>query len=108
MTDEFAGTTDTATSDTATSDTATSDTGSMVSDNGGIVSSLRDGTFLKASSKAGPDCSICLEQLRVGEEIGLAQNPACCHVYHKECISEWLLHHTECPLCKQHYLGMAF
>lgn len=50
-----------------------------------------------------PHCAICLERLRVGEMVGLApvNQKACIHVYHKECISEWLVQHNECTLCKE-------
>ena len=100
---------DSTTTTTKNDNSGTLDSVRIVLDSG-IVSYLRDGSRLSTlgapppSVIGGLDCTICLERLRVGDEIGLAQNPACCHVYHKECISEWLLHHKECPLCKQPYL----
>ena len=51
-------------------------------------------------------CHICLGDYECGEEVCLLQNPYCTHVFHKECISEWLLKHNECPCCRRYFLGV--
>jgi hypothetical protein len=88
--------------------------GSMIS-SPSILSGLRSGAsgfFSHASDNESmqrqhhPQCAICLEGLRVHEEIGLSQNEACPHVFHKACISEWLLSHKECPICRRRYLDL--
>lgn len=43
------------------------------------------------------ECSICLEEFSTGlEVIGMP----CSHVYHKDCIVEWLKRSHLCPLCR--------
>ncbi|KAJ1986330.1 hypothetical protein H4R33_003419 [Dimargaris cristalligena] len=46
----------------------------------------------------GDACAICLDYLVKGQE---ARQLPCRHVYHKECIDEWLVKKSSaCPLCK--------
>jgi len=42
-------------------------------------------------------CVICMEQYEEGD--GLC-TLACFHVFHKDCILEWLKTHNTCPICK--------
>ncbi|CAK94907.1 unnamed protein product (macronuclear) [Paramecium tetraurelia] len=42
-------------------------------------------------------CTICLEESGNPVEIQLE----CSHVFHKECISEWLSREKHCPVCKR-------
>lgn len=42
-------------------------------------------------------CTICLEDSGNPVEIELE----CCHVFHSECISEWLSREKHCPVCKR-------
>jgi Ring finger domain len=50
-------------------------------------------------------CAICLNDYDDGDEICWSQNKQCNHVFHKGCISEWLLTHEECPCCRYPYLS---
>jgi hypothetical protein len=43
------------------------------------------------------ECLICLEEQRLG---GRACKLPCGHIYHKECITEWLSKHANCPFCR--------
>ena len=54
-------------------------------------------------SKEGEDgldasCSVCIETFEEGDN--LRRLPACGHVFHRDCIDEWLSHHTTCPNCR--------
>ena len=49
-------------------------------------------------------CSICLEAFAAGEEVSWSRNKECTHCYHQECISQWLIKHDECPVCRNDYL----
>ncbi|XP_058776594.1 uncharacterized protein LOC131650911 [Vicia villosa] len=46
-------------------------------------------------------CTICQEDYVEGEIIGRLD---CRHIYHLECIKQWLLLKNECPICKQRAL----
>ena len=51
------------------------------------------------SKRAGedPSCSVCIEQFEDGT---IKTMPTCQHVFHKECIDEWLAQHSTCPNCR--------
>jgi hypothetical protein len=54
---------------------------------------------------AKPECMICLSPYEMGETIAWAKAEECVHVFHKECITEWLLKdHDDCPLCRTNIL----
>jgi len=52
-------------------------------------------------------CAICLGPYEVGDEVSWSMNTCCNHVYHHKCISEWLVHHDECPCCRLEYLHLS-
>mmetsp|Transcript_30826 Transcript_30826/g.46761 ORF Transcript_30826/g.46761 Transcript_30826/m.46761 type:complete len:247 (+) Transcript_30826:58-798(+) len=43
-------------------------------------------------------CSICLEKFREGDGVIIS---ACSHVFHRECVLEWLQKKDGCPMCRQ-------
>jgi hypothetical protein len=51
-------------------------------------------------SSARDECCICLDGYHSGETICLALNTECNHVFHQECVLEWLKNHSQCPLCR--------
>jgi hypothetical protein len=51
-------------------------------------------------SSARDECCICLDGYHPGETICLAVNTECSHVFHQECVLEWLKSHSQCPLCR--------
>ena len=54
--------------------------------------------------KEGEMCSICLLEFEQGDEIVLPQNENCSHIFHKDCIMEWLVRHNDCPCCRVDYV----
>ena len=42
------------------------------------------------------NCSICLENLSKNDEITTL---GCNHIFHKNCIDNWFINHSTCPLC---------
>mmetsp|Transcript_5032 Transcript_5032/g.6513 ORF Transcript_5032/g.6513 Transcript_5032/m.6513 type:complete len:757 (+) Transcript_5032:74-2344(+) len=58
-----------------------------------------------SASQPGKDttCSICLCDMCKGDEC--KELPLCHHVFHSECIDEWLNRSSMCPLCKQSIHG---
>ncbi|XP_058738587.1 E3 ubiquitin-protein ligase ATL6-like [Vicia villosa] len=44
------------------------------------------------------ECAVCLSEFEDTETLRLI--PKCDHVFHTECIDEWLALHTTCPVCR--------
>ncbi len=44
------------------------------------------------------DCVICLEEFQNGDEVITLP---CFHLYHKQCIKDWLKKNGSCPICKK-------
>mmetsp|Transcript_31790 Transcript_31790/g.46761 ORF Transcript_31790/g.46761 Transcript_31790/m.46761 type:complete len:137 (+) Transcript_31790:630-1040(+) len=51
-------------------------------------------------------CMICLEPYIIGEKVSYFKEapPECRHVFHHECITEWLMRQNECPGCRTTYI----
>ena len=62
-----------------------------------------DTTSSNVSSNSVQLCAICLEDYKVGEDIGWSRNPLCHHVFHKDCILECLEANNSCPICRNSY-----
>ena len=62
--------------------------------------------FLKIlyESTSKPACLICLEEYRNKEMVARSHNPSCDHVFHLSCISDWLVQHEGCPLCRAAFI----
>lgn len=54
------------------------------------------------SDEMGACCCICLEPYEIGDDVAWnkRQLERCQHVFHKECIIEWLERHNDCPSCR--------
>jgi hypothetical protein len=52
------------------------------------------------------ECPICMNSLHEGPGhiVSWSANVKCSHVYHHECIKEWLLRRTRCPCCRETFL----
>ncbi|KAG5056118.1 hypothetical protein AAZX31_03G219600 [Glycine max] len=48
------------------------------------------------------ECAVCLCEFEDTETLRLL--PKCDHVFHPECIDEWLSSHTTCPVCRANLL----
>ncbi|XP_028770831.1 E3 ubiquitin-protein ligase ATL6-like [Neltuma alba] len=48
--------------------------------------------------KGALECAVCLNEFEDSETLRLI--PKCDHVFHPECIDEWLASHTTCPVCR--------
>lgn len=44
------------------------------------------------------DCAVCLGQVEAGEKV--RQLPKCTHLFHAECVDDWLRAHSTCPMCR--------
>mmetsp|Transcript_22248 Transcript_22248/g.31000 ORF Transcript_22248/g.31000 Transcript_22248/m.31000 type:complete len:164 (+) Transcript_22248:70-561(+) len=61
---------------------------------------IENNLSLARNVKKMPFCSICLEDFGKNEKAAFSKNPDCDHVFHRECITNWLITHKECPLCQ--------
>ncbi|GMJ15682.1 hypothetical protein like AT4G05350 [Hibiscus trionum] len=52
-------------------------------------------------------CSICMESLSPSEGAVASRRVSCGHVYHRDCITDWLLNgnSNSCPLCRREISG---
>jgi hypothetical protein len=69
---------------------------------GSITSSLPDPN-LDSEKK----CPICMEEYKIGDEICFSRNKKCPHVFHAECMRNWLMKSNDCPLCRLDYLQVT-
>lgn len=54
---------------------------------------------LKVSKDMNEKCTICMDDMKEGEEY---YNLTCKHIFHIDCIKEYLLNYNhQCPLCKE-------
>jgi hypothetical protein len=52
----------------------------------------------KLDSTLDSNCVICLKNCKKGEEVRKFQ---CCHIFHKNCIDQWMQEKLTCPLCRK-------
>ncbi|KAG7338633.1 ring finger domain containing protein [Nitzschia inconspicua] len=55
-------------------------------------------------------CAVCLDSYRTGDVIVWSYDPECCHVYHKECLVDYLskrknpsMEENPCPICRRNF-----
>ncbi|CAM0871817.1 unnamed protein product [Alopecurus aequalis] len=59
-----------------------------------------------AITKSGTlECAVCLAEFADADELRVL--PACCHVFHPDCIDPWLASAVTCPLCRADLTGPA-
>lgn len=49
------------------------------------------------STGSGERCSICVSELRIGDEVFVL---GCRHLFHRDCLAQWLSHRGSCPNCR--------
>jgi Ring finger domain len=50
-------------------------------------------------------CDICMMDYEVNDMICESKNSECDHIFHKECILDWMQKKHSCPCCRRNYLG---
>jgi hypothetical protein len=71
---------------------------------GGLNKSIRDELPViifnekLRTATADNQCAVCLGDYQKDEV--LRQLPVCSHIFHKDCVDEWLVKNSSCPLCR--------
>jgi hypothetical protein len=52
-------------------------------------------------------CAICLADYKQNQKVCESSNPACTHVFHEDCMVNWLMKHHRCPVCRQRYIAQT-
>jgi hypothetical protein len=53
------------------------------------------------------ECSICLHGYDAGQTVCVAKTTSCDHIFHQDCIEEWLKDHDNCPMCRVNLMYSA-
>lgn len=64
-----------------------------------LASNLGQQNYNNASQAPKDVCAICMGEFRDSSTILL--HPICHHLYHYECLTEWLKSKASCPLCRR-------
>jgi hypothetical protein len=62
--------------------------------------------FIHEKDSAHNECIICLSPFQDGEEMGQSPNSECNHLFHKECIVDWLVTNPACPECRRNFFSL--
>jgi len=62
-----------------------------------LVEQLESQPFSEELRKSSTQCSICMTDYNIGDEI---IQLSCDHFFHTDCIKNWLSHHNTCPVCR--------
>jgi len=65
---------------------------------------LDDDNSNSSSMYSPKHCAICIQKYKDGDDICWSRNDKCHHVYHLNCMVEWLMRHDDCPMCRQLFL----
>lgn len=49
-------------------------------------------------------CPICLYDFVNGDEVCKSKSTKCKHIFHRQCITKWLMWHYDCPCCRFPYI----
>tara|TARA_Y100001970_G_C14131053_1_gene801735 strand:- start:900 stop:1382 length:483 start_codon:yes stop_codon:yes gene_type:complete len=67
------------------------------SDNSKVISKIKKNIVSPKDIDKSSSCSICLEEFNSEKEIAFLD---CKHMYHMDCIIEWIKNEVSCPLCR--------
>ena len=54
-----------------------------------------------------PDCKLCDIEFRGGDNVCESSNPRCSHMFHQNCINDWLQYQNTCPSCSETFVVLS-
>ena len=69
----------------------------IINDNSKVIAKVKKNIIPFEEVDKSSTCSICLEEFNSEKEIAFLD---CKHIYHMECIIEWINKEPSCPLCR--------
>ncbi|KAG7371881.1 ring finger domain containing protein [Nitzschia inconspicua] len=79
-------------------------------DNNSVLLFHKDPEKKDGQCQTSTTCAVCLDNYRTGDVIVWSYNPECCHVYHKECLVDYLskrknpsTEENPCPICRRNF-----
>ena len=67
-----------------------------------LINTLPVETILERLEDGERTCPVCLNDMDVGDEV---RNLPCKHIFHKDCVDEWLRVNASCPTCRSSIIG---
>lgn len=52
-------------------------------------------------------CYICLDPYSIADKVAIPKHQSCDHIFHKKCITNWLIRQNSCPCCRHPYINIA-
>mmetsp|Transcript_31394 Transcript_31394/g.38367 ORF Transcript_31394/g.38367 Transcript_31394/m.38367 type:complete len:198 (+) Transcript_31394:99-692(+) len=72
-----------------------------------VVSQSKKNSDKSVKKLLSTECSICLGEYKMGQHVAWSRNYLCDHVFHRDCIIEWLVAGNEsCPCCRNQFLAL--
>ena len=67
-----------------------------------LINTLPVETISERLNESEKTCPVCLNDMDVGDEV---RNLPCRHLFHKDCVDEWLRVNASCPTCRMCIIG---
>lgn len=68
------------------------------------TSTFREVISCWTSSSPRDECCICLDGYMPGQTICMAKTPSCEHLFHRDCVLQWMRTNDLCPLCRNNLI----
>tara|TARA_A100001015_G_C14751000_1_gene617544 strand:+ start:55 stop:720 length:666 start_codon:yes stop_codon:yes gene_type:complete len=67
-----------------------------------LINTLPVQTISECLNEGEKTCPVCLNDMDIGDQV---RNLPCQHLFHKDCVDEWLRVNASCPTCRTSIIG---